>query len=1164
MLEQSKEYLAVVKSPQRQVDARFTLNNRVYTGRQLAKLDYDQAIVSGSSYTFGGAYVAGLTVEIKELVEGLMEMMPATAEIGIVVNGKVEYKPLGQFFITDIELDRNANSTKLKLQDGFCKLNGEYQSKLSYPTSARTVFSEICQTCNISTMPMNIPDTIRLGTKLEKTSYREAIQYIAQLVGAYAIFNRIGQLEFRNIQKLSYRVNRDNYVMGGFKRKEIQFRLHGIECEVASNQKISVGSTSGNIVQMKNPWMTQMYLEELFAKVQGFTFYPYSLNFQGDPCLEVGDWIEVEFAKGEYFQAPILVEKLSFDGGLNSEISANTTGVSDAVYQYKSPLSRKVEYLEGRLSADGLSQVYSGIDEPNPTHLKKGDTWFRPNGTDIDILMWDGAKWEVRNSREKFDQLEQEFQEQEKYFDELKKKFEAQDKYFKELDAEFENSKQILDSAKVDLDNAKIELETNKQSISANEQLIQQSNEEMVEMRKKFNTIDNSISNFNESIRAHELSLTNLDDSVSTMNQTLANANNTLAGIENNYVKTAEYTRDTTNLKSRLTSVEGYGAKISMIEQTASNFRIEMIQKNNDQDIKYANLAQTVDGFKNTIVSVSNEQNVINSRISTLEQTDTAIKTSITAVDKRVDGFLYKGENILSSNYIDGRYSKNIKNASSTNVTLICNPGEDCYLYLVLSVKLYPGMGYSLSFDCSGVQSGDVLAFGLGGEESNFQRMTLKNGTNTNEFIHVGSYTYKFQLNNISLESKFDGTRLIELSNFVLCPTGLGNAVVTTNSNIKQTADGIRSDVTKQIQTVDGRVTTLGNSVDQTANSWAVKNIKNNNDIVSQINLTDDNVYIKGKNIWLDGTTRIEDAIIKTAHIQNGTITNAKIGDAAITTVKIENSSITSSKILDATITSAKIGYAQINGAHIQSASITNSKIATAAIGSAEIMDGAIINAKIANAAITDAKIQNGTITNASIRDATITSAKIAYIDAAKITTGTMSADRIYGGVLNAQNGAMRINLNSANITFNSSATIDFNSSWNAVKRSIGDSTGFLHFSDAAAGGVYVGLGVTSHNEGVKSQDTARFAGIRIFRSNDSVDQTEIYGDRIVMTHAFNDSRQLVVDPLNFSRGYKMSEIINSIKSLWRCWLHLNNVRWNSSDNNFGNAVINEYNSYNI
>src|SRR5699024_10394195 len=143
--------------------------------------------------------------------------------------------------------------------------------------------------------------------------------------------------------------------MGGFKRKEVKFRLNGIECELDGESKLSVGSSNGNVAKMKNPMMTQEYLENLFDRVKGFQFYPYYLNFQGDPCLEVGDWIEVEYAEGEYFQAPILVEKLSYDGGLSSEISANTLGVSDVVYQYKSPLARKVEYLEGRLSADGLT-----------------------------------------------------------------------------------------------------------------------------------------------------------------------------------------------------------------------------------------------------------------------------------------------------------------------------------------------------------------------------------------------------------------------------------------------------------------------------------------------------------------------------------------------------------------------------------------------------------------------------------------------------------------------------------------------------------------------------------------------------------------------------------------------------------------------------------------
>lgn len=1383
MLEQSKEYLAAVKSPQRQVDAKFTLNNRVYTGTQLAKLYYDQAIVSGTSYTFGGAYVAGLTVEIKELVEGLMEMMPATAEIGISVDDAMEYKPIGQFFVKDIELDRNTNSTKLKLQDGFCKLNGEYQSRLSYPTTARAVFSEICQICNISTMPMNIPDTIILGTKLEKTSYREAIQYIAQLVGSYAIFNRKGQLEFRNIQKLSYRVNRDNYVMGGFKRKEIKFRLHGVECELASNQKISVGSANGNVVKIKNPWMTQMYLEELFSKVQGFTFYPYSLHFQGDPCLDVGDWIEVEFSKGEYFQAPILVQKISFDGGLSSEISANTLGVSDSIYQYKSPLARKVEYLEERISADGLSQVYSGLDEPNPAHLKKGDTWFKPNGTDIDILMWDGNRWVVHNSREKFDELKREFENQEQYFDELKKKFEEQDKYFKELDAEFETSKQILDSAKADLDNAKLELEANKQSIADNDKLIAESTNAIESMREKFNQVDNTLESqqglfeeFGNELRnnislAEELDrksslfesgiksiqsdtkdlidsyrgiydktrdLENIFENLSysgenyfsrlglsncspnkgvafdsvtnevtlgkygthsftqfynmlkpmkdfvgkhvmlsfdaispngkarirpynnvsrskyVMQPLLLNDNNIVDNewkhfdykidvvetndtneLESNKIlffandqngvkirnvdfyigdKPRDYRAPTLDLeiltRGKITDVEhrlveednkirnyftgqiqslngdistaktaitqelnrykvemaeknsNQDIKYSSLEQTVGNFKVEMAQKNKDQDKKYSSLEQTVNGFKTTVSSVTNDQGTMKNRISALEQTDSTFKSSITAAENRIDTILRDGSNIISDDPVFGSYMNNVtKDGKRAKIT--CNPRGAASFYIQAKQLMTSGMSYSVSFDCSGVQTGDELFFYIEGLGDENKLVKLKNGRNTKRFIRYSDGVL-VSFSHVPEKSKFSGTRNLILDNFEIHSMGLANAITLTHSNIIQTADSIRSEVTQKVSGIDGKISTLSNTVTQTANSWAVKNIKNAKEIVSQINLNGADVYIQGKNIALDGNTHITNGIIKTAHIGDAQITNTKIGNAAITSAKIQDASIVNAKIANAAITNAKIANTTITGAKIAYATITNANIAKATIGAAEIKDAAIINAKIANGAITSAKIGNAQILGAHIRDASITNAKIANLDASKITTGTMSADRIYGGIINAKNGAMRIDLNSSNIEFNYSSSINFKSGSNAIKRIRNGSTGFLHFNDDAYGGVYVGLGVTSNNEGLNSQNTSRFAGVRIFRPNDKVDKVEMYGDEITFSHAFDpNAHALIVDPLKFSRNFTISEIINSISSLWRCWAHLNNTRW-TIDDNFANAVWNEYNSYRL
>lgn len=1094
MLEQSKAYLAAVKSPQRQVDAKFTLNNRVYTGAQLAKLDYDQAIVSGSSYTFGGAYVAGLTVEIKELVEGLMEMMPATAEIGISVDGVMEYKPIGQFFVIDIELDRNANSTKLKLQDGFCRLNGEYKSKLGYRALLRDVYSEICQSCNIQTTPTNIPSDMIVRSQLNETSYREAIKYVAQMIGSYAIFNRYGQLEMRKIAKISYRVTRDNYIMGGFKRKEVMFRLNGIECELDGESKLSVGSSNGNVAKMKNPMMTQEYLENLFDRVKGFQFYPYSLNFQGDPCLEVGDWIEVEFSKGEYFQAPILVQKISFDGGLSSEISANTTGVSDTVYQYKSPLARKVEYLEGRLSADGLTQVYSGLDEPNHEHLKKGDTWFKPNGTDIDILMWDGEKWVVHNSREKFDELEKEFEEVKKEFEENKKTIEENDRLVKEsttaiddmrekfnqvdntlesqqgMFEEFGNELRNNISLAEELDRKSSLFESGIKSIQSDTKDLMDSYRGIYDKTRDLENIFENLSYSGENYFSrlglsncspnkgvafdsvtNEVTLgkygthsftqfynmlkpmkdfvgkhvmlsfdaispngkarirpyNNVSRSKYVMQPLLLNDNN----IVDNEWKHYDYkidvveTNDTNELESnkilffandqngvKIRNVDFYigdkprdyraptldleiltRGKITDVEhrlveednkirnyftgqiqslngdistaktaitQELNRYKVEMAQKNKDQDQKYSSLEQTVNGFKTTVASVTNEQGTMKNRISTLEQTDSTFKSSIAAAENRINTILRDGSNIISDDPVFGSYMNNVtKDGKRAKIT--CNPHSGASFYIQAKQSMTSGMSYSISFDCSGVQTGDELFFYIEGHGDENKLVKLKNGRNTKRFIRYSDGVLVF-FSHAPEKSKFSGTRNLILGNFEIHSMGLANAITLTHSNIIQTADSIRSEVTQKVSGIDGKITTLSNTVTQTANSWAVKNIKNAKEIVSQINLNGADVYIQGKNIALDGNTHITNGIIKNAHIGDAQITNAKIGNAAITSAKIQ--------------------------------------------------DASIVNAKIADATIAGAKIQ----------DATITNAKIVNLDAAKITTGYLESDRIKAGSITA------------------------------------------------------------------------------------------------------------------------------------------------------------------
>ncbi|MCK3975136.1 hypothetical protein HCC58_00680 [Streptococcus suis] len=328
---------------------------------------------------------------------------------------------------------------------------------------------------------------------------------------------------------------------------------------------------------------------------------------------------------------------------------------------------------------------------------------------------------------------------------------------------------------------------------------------------------------------------------------------------------------------------------------------------------------------------------------------------------------------------------------------------------------------------------------------------------------------------------------------------------------IGSTETGIKDKVARMVMAdslfmteVKDKISGTATQVNQLSNSWAVKNLTSAGTVLNQFNLLANGTNrIDGRLTHITGQTLID----------NGVINNAMIGN------------------LDA----GKITTGTLDAARIKANSIDGSKM---------VFDQAFVNKMTANEAL--------------FKQLFAQSAFITSVQAV-----TMSAGQIVGGVLKATNGAAEFDLNNAKLAFNSSATIEFNSSGNALIRKVGDVTGFLHFNNATAGGTYVGLGVTSHNEGVKSQNTGRFAGIRIFRSNDTTDQTEIYGDKIYLGHGFNGNG-ITITATKLSTSYELVDVINSIRALWRCWLHWNGTGWNPDDMAMRRSVINEYNTYNI
>ncbi|AYJ02105.1 gp58-like family protein [Streptococcus pyogenes] len=216
-----------------------------------------------------------------------------------------------------------------------------------------------------------------------------------------------------------------------------------------------------------------------------------------------------------------------------------------------------------------------------------------------------------------------------------------------------------------------------------------------------------------------------------------------------------------------------------------------------------------------------------------------------------------------------------------------------------------------------------------------------------------------------------------------------------------------------------------------------------------------------------------------------------------------------------------------------------------------------------------------GTLDASKARIINLNASSIVGLDAnfIKAKIGYAITDLLEGKVIKARNGAMLIDLSSAKMDFNSNATINFNSRDNALVRRDDTHTAFVHFSNATPKGytgsaLYAAIGITSSGDGVNSASSGRFAGMRCFRHatgynhTAAVDQTEIYGDSVLIADDFSINRGFKFRPDKMTKVLDMNDLYAAVVALGRCWKHLANVGWNTVHGNFTNAVTNELNNH--
>ena len=218
--------------------------------------------------------------------------------------------------------------------------------------------------------------------------------------------------------------------------------------------------------------------------------------------------------------------------------------------------------------------------------------------------------------------------------------------------------------------------------------------------------------------------------------------------------------------------------------------------------------------------------------------------------------------------------------------------------------------------------------------------------------------------------------------------------------------------------------------------------------------------------------------------------------------------------VVDGSILGRHIASESVETGHMKAGSVTTPILASNSVTADKVLvDSAMIDKLVSNQAfIRELMAQKAFIT------------QLASID--------FSAERISGGRILSNKGAMKIDLDNSEIDFNENARIEFKSGKNVLFRQRThpqkkhNTIGALMFKDSVHGGVATTLGNTSHKWINEMTDTpsdagadGSFAGIRIFRDSRETpyDRVELVGDRIQFRHSVRQNGGLQFQTTGFT-----------------------------------------------
>lgn len=844
-----------------------------YQSRDINEASFDYGYIKGDTYKPGGTCAGSAKIVFASVITSFRKLDKITPEIGLLVDGTYEWVKMGEYFINDIEIDRNRKTTELELMDGMFKLNREYVTDLTYPAEIRNVIKEIClktgvvlanETMGLASMNYRIDKV----PKDKKMTFRDVLGLSAQMLGMSCFFNREGKLEIKELTDSGITITADSYFMHGLTKSEIEYQIAGITCK-KDKETLTVGLRTGRSLELDNLFMSQSVLDDLYHNIKDIRYYPFNLNYQGHLLLDVGQWVTIKTNTRETFKSPVLSQSFNFKGGLRGRISADSKAGNDAQYSYAGTITKKIEQF-----SEFEKQLQNQIEEADRGFDAKVDQIKKDFNDQIELTK---AKAE-ENKKALSDEIDRRFHEfSPAGFDEAKAKAEEA---LKKVGA---NADLVEEAKRIAADNARdlnaFKTSTQKEREKLSDELKRYSREES----------ENKLTEIREVLASNYVSKRTYVEDAEGTRQRLE------AITKDNKSKLAEYKQ----------TVDGQFTKLS--SQIADKVdRLDFQQVKETSQLYERVLGNTEQGLPDKISRLVMTNEIFQTEVNDLVVSDNNLIVNSEKLDKHTIVNEKNGVSIYNTNY-------GVFNIDAQGLTRYNWGGFTLPIYVP---KILKGEVYTLGFKYKIRRQLDhefcVVV------KNHLQNKTVLQKTIANPETPVVNVWNEFQGTfkmTEDLEFEFGKDPLgrnpiyfylvkngwIEVKEPMLVrgpktgsfkPSQFDEAYKASNE-----AKEIASDAqARAIQVAQG-TEAVRTKVTQLAGSWAVQNLNSAGDIIAGINVgANGNNRIIGRATHITGETLIDKAVIKsamidklkTANFEAGSVTTTILGAEAVTAEKVK------------------------------------------------------------------------------------------------------------------------------------------------------------------------------------------------------------------------------------------------------------------------------------